>query len=91
MLVFLTIIRKYKFLYDICICRLNVMVYYDEAFYKRFGTRSRTRAMVIMALAAEQYLEPSFKTRLEITVKDTQHAVGYDWGNLTWNTNNDFR
>ena len=71
--------------------RLNLMVYYDEAFYQRFGARSRTRAAVIMALAAEQYLEPSFKTRLEISVKDMVRAAGYNWANFSWETNNDFR
>ena len=66
------------------------MVYYDEAFYQGFGTRSGIRSAVVMALAAEQYLEPSFKTRIEISW-DIVRAVGYNWASFSWEANEDFR
>ena len=64
------------------------MVYYDEAFYQGFGTRSGIRSAVVMALAAEQYLEPTFKTRIEISYNIVR-AVGYNWANFSWETNED--
>ena len=57
------------------IFRLHVAVYYDDAFYQKFGTRFFTRIAATMALVAEQYSEHSFKARLEMTMKSVKHAT----------------
>ena len=70
--------------------RLNLAVYYDDAFYNKFGSRSFTRIAAIIALVAEQYSEVSFKTRLELTMRTVEYSKGHNWEILTWNQNHNY-
>ena len=67
------------------IFRLDLVVFYDDAFRAKFGERAFTRISSIMALVAEQYSESSFKTKLQITLTQVNHIVGQNWGALEWN------
>ena len=67
------------------------MVYYDDAFYAKFGSRSFTRIAAIMAVVAEQYSETSFRTKLEVTMRGVEYAKGFNWGIQTWNNNFPYR
>ena len=61
--------------------KLNVVAYYDDAFYQKFGrnsTRASTRVASIMELVDEKYSESSFETKIEITTRDIKHATGYN-------------
>jgi len=63
--------------------KLNLVVYYDDAFYQKFNYRSQTRIQAIMALVAEQYSETSFKTKIDISLRDIKYARGDSW-NRPW-------
>ena len=78
--------NKYRFTF-----RLNIVVYYDDAFYGKFGPRCFTRIAAIIALVSEQYSETSFKTRLEITMRSVKHVKGHNWGILIWNQKYTYR
>ena len=65
--------------------RLDLMVFYDDAWKKRFGSRAVKRAGAIMALVDEIYSEKdTLKTILDVNVVGIEHAKGENWGGAKW-------
>ena len=61
------------------------MVFYDDKWKKRFGSRAVKRAGAIMALVDEIYSEKdTLKTILDVNVVGIEHAKGENWGEEKW-------
>ena len=56
------------------------MVFYDDAWKERFGSRAVKRLGAIMALVDEIYSEKdTLKTELDVNVVGIEHAKGERW------------